>query len=421
MRAYKPYKTYILGLLLTLMAVPAKAGHRVLMPTVKSLQVTVNDDWLAQPVMQLDSRDVLNVSFDELSHDIHRYIYWLEPCDPDWTPTEGLFESDWLEGFNRLPLEDYEHSLNTTVLYTHYSLQLPNSQCRLRQSGNYRLHITDECHDDEDAVVVELRVVEPLMNVGIGVTTNTDIDFNLSHQQVSMTVNYNSVRVTNPSEQLQAFVMQNGREDNMKRNPQPTYTTPRGLQWEHSRNLIFEAGNEYHKFEVLDPTHTTMGLAEVFWDESERSFHAVPYPVEPRRSYLYDEDADGAFIIRNSDNMEIDYTSDYVLVHYLMKAERPYDNARLFVNGRWTTEAPETYTMTYDPVARAYRATVLQKLGYYNYQLLMADLDGTTHRVPEEGSFYQTENRYQAFIYYKGTGARCWSLVGYQEIVFRAH
>ena len=226
--------------------------------------------------------------------------------------------------------------------------------------------------------------------------------------------------MTNPEEQLQTFVMQNGREDNMKRNPDATYTTPRGLQWEHCRGLIFEAGNEYHKFEVLDPTHTTMGLAEVYWDEDSRSYHAVPYPVEPRRSYLYDEDADGAFIVRNSDNVEIDYTSDYVLVHYLLKADRPYDNARLFVNGRWTTEAPETYTMEYDPVAQSYHATVLQKLGYYNYQLLMADLDGTTHRVPEEGSFYQTENRYQAFIYYKGTGARSWSLVGYQEIVFRA-
>ena len=61
----------------------------------------------------------------------------------------------------------------------------------------------------------------------------------------------------------------------------------------------------------------------------------------------------------------------------------------------------------------------MQKLGYYNYQFLMADLDGTTHRMPEEGSFFQTENRYEAFVYYRGTGERSWRLVGFNEITLK--
>ena len=56
---------------------------------------------------------------------------------------------------------------------------------------------------------------------------------------------------------------------------------------------------------------------------------------------------------------------------------------------------------------------------YYNYQILMLDPDGVTHRVPEEGSFFQTENRYQAFVYYKGIGARTWRLVGFQEVCIK--
>ena len=414
-------KTYALFLTLALAALPATARHTIKQPTVKSLEVMVNYDWIAQPVLQLRSSDVMNISFDELSHDVHRYIYWLEPCNPDWTPFEGLFESDWLEGFNKLPIEDYEQSINTNVLYTHYSFQLPNDQCRMKLSGNYRLHVTDECCDNEEALVVELRVVEPLMNVGIGVTTNTDVDFNNSHQQLSMTVKFNGVRVTNPAEQLQTFVMQNGREDNMRWQPKPTYTTATSLSWEHSRELIFEAGNEYHKFEVLDPSHTTMGLAFVTWDEAERRFHAVPVPCEPRRSYIYDEDADGAFLLRNSDNIEAATTSEYVWVHYAIKPDRVYDHARVFLDGRWAIDdsGDDNYTMAYDPETGTYQTKVLQKLGYYNYQILMADLDGTTHRMPEEGSFYQTENRYQALVYFKGTGERAWRLVGYQEKLFR--
>ncbi len=407
-------------LLAMLMASPATAGHRLLASNFKSLQVVVNDDWRALPVMTLGSNDVLNISFDELSHRYHRLIYHLEPCNPDWTPCEGLFESDWLDGFNDRPIEDYQNSLNTIVLYTHYTMQLPNNDTRLKMSGNYRLHIIDEDDDNSEVAIVELRVVEPVADVRIGITTNTDVDLNRSHQQVSMNLRYGPLRVVNATEEIQTFVMQNGREDNMKVNVKPNYTTTQGLQWEHNRQLIFEAGNEYRKFEVLDPSHPTLGLAHMTWDEDSRSFHAVPYFAEPRRSYIYDQDADGAFVLRN-ENRDEDamITSEYVYVHYKARPVRHYADARVVIDGRWTVEPQENYVMTYDDSDQSYNAVVLQKLGYYNYQLLLCDLDGTTHTLPEEGSFYQTENRYEAFVYYRQVGGRSWRLVGFCEGIFR--
>ena len=412
-------KILLIGSLLVVSPLLSQAKHRIVSDNVKSLQVVVNNDWLSMPVMTLGSSDVLHVSFDELSHNYRRLVAHLEPCNPDWTPVEGLFDSDWLEGFNDLPIEDYENSLNTNVLYTHYRMQIPNAQCRLKLSGNYRLHILDEDDDNRELLVAEFRVVEPRTLVGLSVTTNTDIDMQESHQQVGMTVNLNSLRVTNLEEQIQTFVLQNGREDNLKENVAPNYITPKSLQWEHNRRLIFEAGNEYHKFEVLDPSHTTMGLANTLWSEEERRFHVFPFPCEPQRSYLYDEDANGAFYIRNSDNIDNDIASDYVWVHYKLKALREYADTRVIIEGQWTTEAPETYVMEYDEEDQSYNLMVLQKLGYYNYQVLMRDYDGITHRMPEEGSFFQTENRYQALVYYKGTGERTWRLVGYQQITFK--
>ena len=398
----------------------ASARHEVKAPNVKSLQATVNNDWQQLvPMMTLGSRDRLSVNFDELSHTYHRFVYVVEHCEPDWTPTEGLFESDWLEGFNRLPVEDYANSINTNVLYTHYALSLPNDQMRLKMSGNYRLRVLDEDNDDAEVVVVEFRVVEPIVNIGLGITTNTDVDLNVSHQQVAMTLNYNALRVTNLEEQLQTIVMQNGREDNMRLNPRPTYITQRGLQWEHHRELIFEAGNEYHKFEVLDPDHTTMGLAHVSWDQEERRYHVFPFFCEPQRNYIYDRDADGAFILRNSDNDESERTSEYVYVHYKLLTPHEYTDERVVIDGAWTTEPRDAYVMSYDPQECAYNAVVLQKLGYYNYQLMLEDTDGRLRRMPEEGSFFQTENRYEALVYYRGTGERTWRLVGYQEVVNR--
>ena len=408
-------------LLMPFLLIPSllQAKHRILSPNLKTLQVVVNDNWTDPlPVMTLRSDDVLNVGFDELSHNFHRFIVHVEHCEPDWSPSEDIFESDWLEGFNDWALDDYDNSLNTTVLYTHYSFQLPNDQCRLKMSGNYRLHILDEDDNNNEVAVVEFRVVEQLMNLSMGMTTNTDIDFNNRSQQLSMSLDYGSLNVTQPEDQLNIIVMQNGREDNMRTDMKPSTTTPRGLTWDHCRQLIFDAGNEYHRFEVLNPTHITLGLERVAWDEDDRHYHVYPEMCEPQRNYMFYKDADGAFYVRNSDNFENDRTSDYVYVHYKLAPAKEYEKARLYVDGHWTTEAPETYTMSYDERDHSYNAVILQKMGYYNYQLLMEHENGQTEIVPEEGSFYQTENRYQALVYYKGIGDRTWRLVSFRELIF---
>ena len=408
-------------LLMPFLLIPSllQAKHRILSPNLKTLQVVVNDNWTDPlPVMTLRSDDVLNVGFDELSHNFHRFIVHVEHCEPDWSPSEDIFESDWLEGFNDWALDDYDNSLNTTVLYTHYSFQLPNDQCRLKMSGNYRLHILDEDDNNNEVAVVEFRVVEQLMNLSMGMTTNTDIDFNNRSQQLSMSLDYGSLNVTQPEDQLNIIVMQNGREDNMRTDMKPSTTTPRGLTWDHCRQLIFDAGNEYHRFEVLNPTHITLGLERVAWDEDDRHYHVYPEMCEPQRNYMFYKDVDGAFYVRNSDNFENDRTSDYVYVHYKLAPAKEYEKARLYVDGHWTTEAPETYTMSYDERDHSYNAVILQKMGYYNYQLLMEHENGQTEIVPEEGSFYQTENRYQALVYYKGIGDRTWRLVSFRELIF---
>ena len=398
------------------LSLTAAARSFINSPNIKTLHVVVNDDWLSIPVMQLGGNDVLNVGFDELSHNYHRYVCHVEHCEADWTPSQDIFESDWLEGFNDNPIEDYVNSINTTVLYTHYRMQIPNDRCRLKMSGNYRLRILDEDEDGEEVLTVEFRVVEPLMNVGLGATTNTDVDHNMSHQQVSMTVRYNGLSVTNPDDQIWTVVMQNGREDNWRQNVRPTYVQPGQLRWDHCRELIFDAGNEYHKFEMLDMSHPTMGVGHIHWDG--QNYHVFPFYSEPRRNYLYDEDADGAFYIRNSDNIENDYASDYAYVHYkLRNVEQQLE--QVYVNGLWTLESDDTYLASYDVSDRSYNAVILQKQGYYSFQYVVKDEEGRGSIVPEEGSFFETENRYQAMVYYKGTGERTWRLVGYQQIVLK--
>jgi hypothetical protein len=214
--------------------------------------------------------------------------------------------------------------------------------------------------------------------------------------------------------------MQNGYEDDMRSEVMPNIITANEMRWEHRRDYIFNGGNEYHRFEVLDPTHITLGLEKVFWDDDECRFHVYPDKCEPLRNYLFYRDANGAFLVRNSDNVENDRISEYVYVHYKFAPVREYSDATVFIDGRWATENDSTYVMTYDAKDRSYNATILQKLGYYNYRIMLSDSDGRVMRMPEEGNFYQTENRYEAFVYYKETGGRTRRLVGYKEVSFQA-
>lgn len=400
---------------LLLSAGPLTAANRIFSPRIKTLCAVVGDNWLSPAVMELGSGDVLNVSFDDLTHTYHRYIYKVEHCEADWSSSDGLFESDYIVGFNGNPIEDYQTSINTTVLYTHYSLQLPNDRCKLRMSGNYRLNIYNEDDGGECVAQVEFRVVENLANVGLEVTTNTDIDVNQSHQQLTVSLDYGEISVTNPDEEIFIVVRQNDRDDNERRGLRPNIRNTKGLRWEHNRELIFDGGNEYHKFETLDLSHPTMGIDRIEWDGHH--YHAYPFAAEPRRNYLTDEDADGAFFIRNSEYTEVDYTCDYAFVHYKLLAGEAFDGT-LYVDGQWATDADRSaYSMTYDASDGSYNAVVLQKQGYYSYQFLLQRHDGTMTIPPSEGSFYETENSYQAYIYYKKTGERTWRLVGYRRAV----
>ena len=404
-----------LAILLFLLPMTLSAENRIYDSQIKSLQTVVNQDWLSPTIMRLYGNDHLHVSFDELSHDYHRYIYRLEHCEADWSSSEELFDTDWLEGFNDNVIEDFEHSINTTVAYTHYQLTIPNDRCRLKMSGNYRLHVIDEDQGNE-ILTVEFMITEQAMNLSMAISTNTDIDTNLSHQQVSFGLKYGSLSVTDPQEQLQTVVMQNNREDNWRWNVRPSAISQNGLEWKHRKELIFDGGNEYRKFEVLDPSHPTMGIDRISWDGEY--FQAFPFISEPRPNYLYDEDADGSFYIRNSDNRENDITSDYVWVNYRLKS--PYmTEGCIVIDGRWTTEDPETYVMEYDEASKLYTTSILQKLGYYSYHYLWVTDDDMTHPLSSEGNFYQTENRYQVLVYYKGVGERTWRLVAFSQNTIR--
>ncbi|MDE6038985.1 MAG: DUF5103 domain-containing protein, partial [Paramuribaculum sp.] len=226
-------------------------------PAFATLQVKVNDDDSQPPVIFLDSSDRLTISFDELADDRRYMRYELIHCNAFWRP-DGLVDTEFLDGFNEGTVDDYQFSQATLVHYVNYRITIPNEQVRPTISGNYLLRIFDESDRDNTLLQVRFCLVEPAMRASAEVSSRTDIDRNESHQQLTIAVDTEGTEVNNPYTDIFVTVEQNGRTDNSVTVSRPTRIAGSQLIWEHDRDLIFEAGNEYRRMEIVSTNYPGM-------------------------------------------------------------------------------------------------------------------------------------------------------------------
>ena len=397
-----------IGLLLSLHVVAQQT--RSLSEQIRTVQVIVNNDPLLPPVAKLGDR--VEIGFDELSHEYIRFIYKVEFCNADWSPATEIFESDYMEGFNGLPIEDYETSFNTTVLYTHYRFAFPNEDVRLLLPGNYRVKVYSDERDADEEPVLEacFSLLQPRMSIAGEVLTNTDIDFQQRHHQVSYSVNFGGQRVVDPARELRTVVMQNRRWDTAVVNLPPNIQRATGVEWNHRRDLIFDAGSEFHKFEILDVRLNGMNVDRMAWIGEQ--YHATLFSNAPQRNYTYDSDVNGGYVIRHTGDEENDTHCEYLFVHFLLQRPQLLEGD-VYVCGLWDNGSPNPECkMTYDEMTGMYECGVFLKQGYYNYQFRQF-VDGVGRTDLTEGDFYQTKNEYLILVYHRPQGARYDALVGY--------
>ncbi len=387
---------------------------------IRSLQLIYDGDPLLPPVMTLGKHKQFELSFDEMGHHYNRLVYHIRHCDYRWQKdSESLFESDYLEGLNGQLLEDYDTSFNTTQLYTHYSFTFPSRDLALRLSGNYCIEVYDEdeynhATTPQPLLSAEFCVAETTMSVAVQVSSNTDIDFNSTHQQLTYSVSYGSVQVVDPLREIHTVVRQNRRQDNAVVDLEPNIRKATGMEFTHRKELIFDAGNEFHKFETIDMHRANLNIDNLRWYEP--FYHFTVYPDRQQRNYVYDEDANGSFILRNAEYDDEETTSEYAFVHFTLQAEEPLPNdvyvCGLWTNGTWDPECQ----MQWDNEAGEYRAALFLKQGYYNYQYRQLSADGTGSTAQTDGNFHETENEYSISVYYRKQGDRYDRLVGYTTV-----
>lgn len=281
--------------LITLLLLPitsyAQPGRTILMsPHIKTLQLKVDGDDEKMPVIKLNSSEQLQISFDDLTHEYRRYTYKIQHCDFEGNPSTDLFESDYVNAVSDSEVIDqYEPSQNTTVLYTHYSFSLPNAQMRPLLSGNYLLTISTEDEEGNEVPVVKtyFGVVDQKVVIRPECTTNTDVDWNSKHQQLSMQVDASALTLRDAAKEIKTLVMQNRRFDNAAFNPSPTAVNGNTIIWEHTKQLLFKAGNEYRKMEIVSTRYPGMHGDNIRWFDPY--YHYTLLQDTPRKNYLHIE------------------------------------------------------------------------------------------------------------------------------------
>ena len=385
---------------------------------VRSPRMELNGQWNAVPVMVLGSDDVMQFSFDEMSHAYHRFLYRITHCNSDWT-SSGLHDIDFLEGFNDVPVEEWENSINTTNLYTHYTFSLPNEDVSLLLSGNYKVEVIDD-EADSETPVAEFRfsVVEPRVSISASVSGDTDLSFNEGEQQLSFVVGCPGYSIASPSSDIIPVVYQNRRFDNAVIGMKPTYITGNSLEYVHNKELIFKAGNEYRRFELTDPSSPSLNVEEVsvYGDE----YHALLYIDRPRVTHSNYIDENGSYFVRTLEGYGSNIEADYAYVHFALDA--PYDSGGdYYLFGDFAGNAISPLTrLDYDVDEGYYHTTMLLKFGLYNYMYMWVPKGGgALSSSVAEGDFYNTENEYLIYIYHREFGARHDKLIGVHAINYR--
>lgn len=380
---------------------------------IKTLQVKVNGEWGEPPVMLLGGSNWMEISFDDLQASYQRYTYSITHCDANWKQSD-LLTSEYMTGFNDQRIDDYEPAIGTEMSYCHYTLVLPNEDNQLLVSGNYKVEIFED-GEDEPIAQACFSVIEPRVGVEIAVTANTDIDTYEAHQQVEFAVNYNGYQVSNPVSEFKYIVQQNHRWDNHVEDLRPTMMQVNRLIFNHNRSLIFRAGNEYRRFEILDEYVPTMRVEQMSYEDPY--YHAWLNLDEQRINYLYDQDQNGRYWVRNGDNVENDTESDYFFTHFTLQMP-PVAGGEVYLFGDLTNnQMRDEYKMEYNLLEHQYELVTPLKQGSYNYMyMFLRNGDTVGQTQPCEGDFHQTENEYYVYVYHRPFGLRYDKLVGFQKL-----
>tara|TARA_R110002073_G_scaffold161723_3_gene317357 strand:+ start:3238 stop:4482 length:1245 start_codon:yes stop_codon:yes gene_type:complete len=361
------------------------------------------------PIIKLNER--VQLSFDALNGNEDDFYYVIDHYNFDWTPSE-LMKSEYLQGFDNIRITDYENSFNTYQIYSHYRLQIPNQQTRIKKSGNYILKI----FDDNDDIVFSRKfmIYENLANVGVSIKRSRDVKYILEKQSVDFKISSPTILFNNPKQTVKVAVIQNNNLNTAITNLKPQYTLGRELIYKYDTESSFWGGNEYLYFENKNVRAANIGVQYIDLKDIYEHYLFTDI-IRADRPYTYNPDINGNYLITAVDADNLDIEADYTVIHFSLQHPEMFDKT-IHVYGSFNNYAiTEETKMTFNPASGYYETSLILKQGFYNYKYVIVNENGDLDEGAISGNFDVTENNYKVLVYYRNLSARYDRLVGVGE------
>lgn len=394
-----------------------KYENAIYNPDIKTVLLHPTGFELGNPLIHLNYKDSLLLSFDDLSNRPKRYMYSLIHCNADWTPSD-LLQNEYLEGFYEEPLIDYDFSFNTIQPYINYHTTIPSNNLRPILSGNYLLIVYPENEKDNPILSKRMLVIDEKVSVEGMVKRATDLEQRNYQQEIDFNIIHTGYSIDNPFGDIQVVITQNDRWDNAITGLQAVFVKENEISYDYEEENCFDGGNEYRFFDCQSLRYLSERLADISFENDTNKI--ILRTDNERRFQRYSslvQDINGKRLIRvqegNRDNIE----ADYALVTFTLPYQHQITHGDLYVHGQISDYGfPDTHKMHYNEDKGIYEASIYLKQGYYNYEYVFKKNEGGSLSRFIEGTHYQTVNDYKIYIYHRPTGEQYDQLIGIQKL-----
>lgn len=378
---------------------------------IKTIAFKSNTAESQLPILKLGA--YLTLEFDVLNGDEDDYYYKINHFNFDWTPSV-LIKTEFMDGFDNQRIRNYENSLNTYQVYSHYKLTVPNAQTRrLKVSGNYMLSIFNS--DDILVFSRKFMIYENKSAVGVSIKRSRDIEFIQQKQRIDITIVPNSIQLNNPIQTVKTLIVQNNNLNTTISNLKPQYTIGNKLIYKYDIASSFWGGNEYLFFENKDVRAANTGIQSIDLQDLYHNYLYTNYS-RANSTYTYNPDINGNYVITNVDADNSNIEADYVWMHFSLSSLETLQNKSIHVYGNFNNYAiTEDTKLVFDERDDRYKTTILLKQGFYNYKFVVVNPDYSIDEGAISGNFYQTENNYKVIVYYRDLGGRYDKIIGLGE------
>lgn len=362
------------------------------------------------PVFQL--ADPFQLQFDDLFGNDSSYFYEIIHCDYNWNPSD-LQKRDYLQGFDNQRIQESSSSFNCLQIYTHYRLNLPNSNTQLKISGNYILKILNE--DKEVVFSRKFMVYEDLVSVPIQVKRARNVTNLDSKHNLEFTIKSNVINFQNPLKNIKTVLLQNGKLQTAIHNIAPQFTIGNDLVYKYDAPTQFWAGNEFLYFDNKEIRVASNNISRIDSQKEIYSSYLFTNEARANSNYYNWQDVNGNFVVRRlfAENSEIE--ADYSWVYFSLSAPLfRSSNGAIYVTGMFNNYAlTQENKMEYNTEKGVYEKAILIKQGFINYEYTAEQVNGNIDSENAiDGNFFQTENEYTVLVYYKENTDRYTRIIG---------